>query len=446
MIADFENTRAANAARMENIMNDAGERNETLNAQEVEEYDRLAVDVKSIDDHLVRLRNMQASTIASVQPVAGDTSAVASTVRGGRAVVAAQPKKPADAGRRFANVVQCFVAGRGNWFAAAQFAEAIFPDRPEVALACKAAVAPLDTTTSHAASELTPYQNLASEFIDFLYPLTIIGRLAGFRRIPFNVRIPVQTGGSTSHWVGEGKAKPLTGVTFDSITLRWAKVAGIIPFTEELSRFSNPAIEDIVRTDLANGMAKFLDQQFIDPAVTAVTNVSPASVTNGATHHASVGIDIPSARLDIQRALMEFSTNLIPLTGSVWVTTGEVAIALGMLQNPLGQPAFPGLDASGGTVFGLPMITSESVPSGLLVLLKPSEILLADEGGVQIDVSREASLIMADNPTSGATTAVSLWQNNLVAVKAERFINWQRRRDKAVFYLTGANYGGTVTL
>lgn len=446
MIADFENTRAAKAARMNAIMDDAGERNETLNAEETEEYDGLAVDVKSVDEHLIRLRNMQQSAMTILAPVAGDTAVAASAARSGPISVPATVKNPDDKGRRFANVVQSFVIGRGNWFAAAQFAEHAFRDRPEVALACKAAVAPLDTTTSHAASELTPYQILASEFVEFLYPLIILGRVPGWRRIPFNVRIPTQTGGSTTGWVGEGKAKPLTGVTFDSITLRWAKVAGIIPFTEELARFSNPAIEGIVRGDLAASIAKFLDVQLLDPAVTAVTNVSPASITNGAVHHASAGIDIPSALTDFRRLMSEFAVNNIPIAGSVIIMEPEMSIALGMLQNPLGQYTFAGLDASGGTLFGLPVFTSESVPNGLVVLVKPSEVLLADDGGVAIDVSREASLIMSDSPTSGASTAVSLWQNNLVAVKAERFINWQRRRDKAVAYLTGCNYGGTITL
>ncbi len=135
-------------------------------------------------------------------------------------------------------------------------------------------------------------------------------------------------------------------------------------------------------------------------------------------------------------------------TGAAWVTTPGLAMAIGMMLNPLGQPEFPGVGATGGTFMGLPMVVSESVPSDtagtLLVLIKQSEILLADDGGVAIDVSREASLQMnstPDNPATAATVFTSLWQQNLVGIRAERWITWAKRRPQAVAVITGANYG-----
>jgi hypothetical protein len=69
---------------------------------------------------------------------------------------------------------------------------------------------------------------------------------------------------------------------------------------------------------------------------------------------------------------------------------------------------------------------------------------MADDGGVNIDVSREASVQMdsaPDNPPTASTVLVSFWQNNLVGIRAERFINWRRRRDAAVAFIQGARYG-----
>ena len=37
---------------------------------------------------------------------------------------------------------------------------------------------------------------------------------------------------------------------------------------------------------------------------------------------------------------------------------------------------------------------------------------------------------------------VSLWQNNLVGLRAERFINWKRARANGVQYLTGDGLAG----
>ena len=70
-------------------------------------------------------------------------------------------------------------------------------------------------------------------------------------------------------------------------------------------------------------------------------------------------------------------------------------------------------------------------------------ILLADDGDVSIDVSREASLQMDSAPMSPAdatTVLTSLWQNNLVGLRAERFINWQRASVKAVNFVQSALY------
>jgi hypothetical protein len=53
---------------------------------------------------------------------------------------------------------------------------------------------------------------------------------------------------------------------------------------------------------------------------------------------------------------------------------------------------------------------------------------LADEGGVTIDMSTEASVQMNDAPSAGAQSLVSLWQNNLVGIRAEQFINWTAAR------------------
>ena len=71
---------------------------------------------------------------------------------------------------------------------------------------------------------------------------------------------------------------------------------------------------------------------------------------------------------------------------------------------------------------------------------------MADDGQVTIDASREASLQMEcapDSPPTGSTVLISLWQQNAVAIKAERFINWRLRRANAVgLHLRSAVYTG----
>ena len=99
----------------------------------------------------------------------------------------------------------------------------------------------------------------------------------------------------------------------------------------------------------------------------------------------------------------------------------------------------------GGTFQGLPVIVSQYV-GNQLVLVNAPDIYLADDGGVAVDMSREASLEMQSDPTGDSvngtgTELVSMFQTNSVAIRAERWINWKRRRTAAVAVISGVNYG-----
>lgn len=310
----------------------------------------------------------------------------------------------------------------------------------------KTAVAPGDMTTSTWASQLAVANNLVSEFLELLRPATLIGRIPGLRTVPFNVKVPSQTGGGTYNWVGEGQPKPLTKPAFGQAELGVAKAAGIIVLTEELVRFSNPSAEALVRDEMIKGIGAFLDDQFIDPNVTATPGVNPASITQGVSGSAASGTGEEDARADLNALLTALAADNYPLGEVVLITSEAIAFALGGLTNPLGQPSFPGMTVNGGSIRGVPVITSNSVGAQIVAVHAPS-ILIADEGGVEVDVSREASLQMDTAPDSyesidASTVFVNLWQANLVGLRAERFINWKKARADAVDRIHTVAYAG----
>jgi hypothetical protein len=68
---------------------------------------------------------------------------------------------------------------------------------------------------------------------------------------------------------------------------------------------------------------------------------------------------------------------------------------------------------------------------------------MADENGVEIDISREASLQLDSAPTDpvdATATLTSLWQANLVALRVERWITWGKARSTSVDRITGVAY------
>lgn len=439
-IASFEATRVAKAARMTEIMNKAAEEGATLDAEQTEEYDGLEAEVKAIDAHLKRLDALEKANKAAAKPVEGVRSAeTGSEVRGGVRVEVKGHNLPK--GTAFTRYAIALARSKGNLMQAQEIAKGWEDSTPEVSTVLKAAVAAGTTTDPAWAAPLVEYQTMANEFIELLRPQTIIGRIDGLRRVPFNIKMPAQTAGASVGWVGEGRPKPVSRLAFDTMTLRFTKVAGIVVLTDELVRFSNPSAEAIVRQDLTASIAQFLDYDFVNPAKAAVADVSPASITNGVTPIAASGTSADALRADVRALFAAFLSANLSVAGSVWIMSATQALAISMLQNALGQPEFPGLTMNGGTFMGLPVVVSENIPEGLIALVKANEILLADDGGVTLDASREASLQMDDAPAPGATTLVSLWQNNMVGLRAERFINWQRRRPQAVGVITGADYG-----
>ncbi|EMG5816052.1 phage major capsid protein, partial [Escherichia coli] len=321
-----------------------------------------------------------------------------------------------------------------------------YPDDSRLHHVLKSAVGAGTTTDPQWAGSLSEYQEYAQDFIDYLRPQTIIGRfgqggIPALRQVPFNIRVHAQVSGGAAGWVGEGKARPLTKFDFESITFSHAKVSAIAVLTEELIRFSSPAADALVRNALAEAVVARLDTDFVDPKKAAVADVSPASITHDVKGTASTGN--PDA--DAEAAFGQFvAANLQP-TGAVWLMSSTNALALSMRKNALGQKEYPDMTLLGGSFQGLPVIVSQYV-GDQLVLVNAPDIYLADDGGVAVDMSREASLEMQSEPGGDSTTPspvelVSMFQTGSVAIRAERWINWRRRRTAAVAVITGVNYG-----
>lgn len=455
-IAAFEATRAAKSARMTELMNGAADKGITLDTAETEEYDGLEAELKSIDAHLVRLRALEESTKKSAAPVDGSSAQRGSDSRGGVAILSVKANVPK--GTAFTRYAMALMASKGNLMQAAEIAKRWDDQTPEVGTVLKAAVAAGTTTDASWAKPLVEYQNMAAEFAELLRPQTIIGRIPGLRRVPFNIKVPRTTSGSSASWVGEGAPKPVSAMAFDQITLGTTKLAGIVVLTEELVRASNPAAEQIVRDDLSATIVQTMDRDFVDPAKAAAAGVSPASITNGVTPVIASGTDSDAVRKDVQAVMAKFVAANMSLAGAVWIMSETSALSMAMMLNPLGQREFPGIEingSSGGTFFNLPVVLSENVPANpgtgspvtgngaRLILAKASEILLADDGEVVLDASNQASLQMDSAPTNppvANTVMVSLWQMNMVGIRAERFINWTKRRAGAVQYIDAAKY------
>jgi HK97 family phage major capsid protein/HK97 family phage prohead protease len=428
-ITALENSRAAALATMTDLMAKAGETGVTLDPGQASSYDEQETRVKSIDADLARVRALETFSVSKATPVPASPITPRPTV--------VQVKANVPKGTAFVRMACAKLVCNGNMYEAAEYAKRWNDSTPEVSLYLKAAVAPGTTTDATWAQPLVN-QNIATDFLELLRPATILGKIPGLRNVPFNTKVPAQTAGGTYGWVGEQKPKPVTKLAFSSVSLGVNKIAGIIVLTEELVRLSNPKAEDVVRRDMIAGIAQFMDAQFIDPAVAAVAGVNPASITNGAPTAAATANPLA----DIMSLIAHFTTNNIPVDGLSFIMSPGNALSLSFRTTVSGDAMFPGITTDGGSYRGINFVTSNAAGTNVIAV-QPAYVLYADDGGVTIDASREASLQMDSAPASpvdATTVMVSLWQANCVGLRAERFVTWNKINANAVKYLTAAAY------
>src|SRR4029077_7738041 len=113
---------------------------------------------------------------------------------------------------------------------------------------------------------------------------------------------------------------------------------------------------------------------------------------------------------------------------------------LAFLTNALGNAEFPNMTVEGGSLRGMNVIVSDAVPhdssGGLIIAIKSSEVFLAQNGGIRVDMSRDATIDMA----GGNAPTYSLFQKNSLALRAEWWGAGEKGRAEAREYIPGPDY------
>lgn len=449
-VAALKATRDAKFEEMKGVAQKSVDEGRSMDTAEQEQFDTLNGEIKRLDADISRLATLAEMDKASAKPVDGNEKA-GQPAQGGSERLPLQVKnteklEPGIAFARMARVKALAFTGQAGTRDEAQIAKSVYPsdDKLISALQVKAAVPAANTgSTTWAGNLITDGGVAFADFVEYLRPRTLVGQISGnLRRLPFDTPVLIQSSAGTAKWVKEGAAKPLTQWTYTRTKLTPLKVAAIAAATKETLMRATPAADALLRDELARSVGATIDTTFIDPDAAAVTDESPASILNGVTALTmSAGADADDVRKDVALFLTAFADANLSLAGAFWIMPERVAIALSLMQNPLGQAAFPGLNFTGGTFFGLPAFVTGYAPTdsggSVVALVKGDEIFLGDEGGIQVSMSDQASLSMDNAPSSNSTTPtpaqmVSMFQTNSVAFLVERFINWQRRRAQAV--------------
>lgn len=297
---------------------------------------------------------------------------------------------------------------------------------------------PLATTfTQGWAQELTT--EAVAGFMDLLTPESVVPRLP-LTTLTFGgnstIKVPMRTATPTmdADFIGEGDAIPVKYAGLSSKTLRQQKMGIVGTYTTELFERSTPNIVEIIRNAMIRDTAIKLDTAFLSNL--AASDIQPAGMQNlaGTPIDGSGMGNVDGAIAAIKAAIIAMSNKLLGARPA-WVMHPSVAWSLQMMTTAIGQPAFPEL--ANGTLVGIPVYTSVTVPVDLIFLIDCAEIVFAYEGP-RFAASDQATLHMADPalPLNDGTTVAqpvrSLFQSDSMALRTIWHLTWDQMRDGAV--------------
>jgi HK97 family phage major capsid protein len=227
------------------------------------EFDRLYAEVKALDDTIQRQTALIEVSRASAVPAAGQEHTAAYTSW-------AQPKfdlytheEAAEArglithkGLALAGVARALSNGRGlsdagNW-AAKNYGE----QHPVT----KALVAGVGGSGGF----IVPPEYI-NEIIELLRPMTAV-RGANPRTMPMprgTMTLPAQTGAATATYSGETSKIAASQQTLGQIVASYKKLTALVPVSNDLMRYADPAADAFVRDDLTKVMALREDLAFL---------------------------------------------------------------------------------------------------------------------------------------------------------------------------------------
>lgn len=429
---------AAKQLEKQGVVTKALDAGNTPNEDEEKQIDAFDAEIKTIQKNIDRVKEMIATgekAAATGTPVAGQSEAEAKASAEGNpspSTLKIEVHSNLAKGVGFAQYARAKLcaqldAKEGRYTSPLEKAKQLGFNEEVQDLITKATLG--TTTDGGFAATLVTENRLVGEFVEMLRAATVFDQLSGFRAVPFNSKIPSQLTGGQAQWVGEGAKKPLTNPTYAEVEIKEHKLAAITVYTQELMRRSDPAVDILVRDDLIEASKTLIDSTFLDDV--AQSAIRPAGILDAVVAVANTGTTAAAYEADLLKLIESFVTANLSLDGSYLIMSETRAAQISLLRDALGNTYFNGMSLRGArTLMGIPVITSQTA-GDKIILVKTSEILLAQDGGVDVSYSDQATLV------DGGTTHY-LWQENKFAVRVEKFITWAKRRPIAAAFL---NYG-----
>lgn len=287
---------------------------------------------------------------------------------------------------------------------------------------------------------------LAAEWVTLTSAKSFLGRLS-YRRVPFISRT-LKTAAPDAGYVGEGAGIPAASLSLsESTALGRTKVGTIAVVSKDNVTTWAPGTRENLDAVLTRSVVRGLDKAALDPASAGVAGARPASLLYGVSALGALSATPATALTQVKSMLQALVNGGSDLDAALFVMHPLEAVTLSTMITAEGVRVFPDLGAMGGSVLGIPAVTSVgAVSSGspserVIALIDGAQVAVADDGEIEISASDMVTLHMDDATTQDSTTGtgtsmVSMFQTESVAIKVVRTLNFERLSDAGVAWLT----------
>ena len=454
---ELRRTKAALKAEMRTLAQKAADlpEGEELSKEDTDRFGQLESQVADHDKRIDLLERAQGEDGDEADPVApdGETTdpegkgkgkdgdmddeaekAIALLRRKGITVPAAAAVK-FDKGIVFAGIAKMLAKGGGSAFLAAMEAKAIYGERHPVTKAL--------STGSGAAGGFVVPPDYVAEVIELLRAQTVV-RDAGVRNLPMprgTLTLPRQSQAASAGYGAELSAIPVSEQRLDQIVATYKKLTALVPISNDLMRYSDPAIDALVRDDLVQVIARREDLAFIRGDG---TQDSPRGFRSfalaGSFLNSNFAYTQQTVNSELAGAMSRLRSANVPQVKPCWIFHPRTELYLYSLLNQLGNYVYRD-EMSTGKLMGIPYKTTTQIPVNLTVggntsltevyLVEMSQAVLLDSMSMEMSVSREATYVDANG------NQVSTFQQDQTLVRSISEHDFQMRHDEAIAVING---------
>jgi hypothetical protein len=252
---------------------------------------------------------------------------------------------------------------------------------------------------------------LASDFIEAARPASLFYRFVQRANVrPLRSRLVIMAAIEGVGEVIEGAWIPVVAADMMPLALEPKKVGAIVVASDELIRASDVASFAALRAELLRAAIAAVDASFV------------ATISDGVTPASMNGV------LSTMRTMLD----TVATTGGermIWIAGAAMANALATASDT--GRLFPEMSPSGGRLLGLDAMVSDRVPADRLLLVDCAGFA-ANEGTVEVARSNAAALRMRTDPENPEGGMISLFSQNLTALRVLAGFGVEQTRAGAV--------------